>query len=118
MESWTDEIEKRATTYIETIDAMGGALRAIEQGYVQGEIQESAYRWQLAVDSHDKVVVGVNRFRAEEEPKMNLLRVDPAVGERQATRLRALREHRDNEKVSISLSHLKTGAQDISLRSC
>jgi methylmalonyl-CoA mutase N-terminal domain/subunit len=112
VESWTDEIEQRAVNYIGKIDALGGALRAIEQGYIQREIQESAYRWQLAVDRRDKIVVGVNRFRAEEEPKMNLLRVDPAVGERQATRLHALRERRDNEKVSSSLAGLESGAQN------
>ena len=111
VESWTDEIEKRATTYIEAIDAMGGALRAIEQGYIQGEIQESAYRWQLAVDSSDKVVVGVNRFRVEEDQALNLLRVNPEVGARQAARLRALRERRDNEMVSESLARLKVAAK-------
>ena len=112
VESWTDEIEKRATTYIETIDAMGGALRAIEEGYVQREIQESAYHWQLAVDSHDKVVVGVNRFRVEEKQTLNLLRVNPEVGARQAARLCALRERRDNEMVSDTLARLKLGAQN------
>ena len=112
VESWTDEIERRATTYIETIDAMGGALKAIEQGYVQREIQESAYQWQLAVDECDKVVVGVNRFRVEEEQALNLLRVDPEVGARQAARLCALRERRDNQMVSETLSKLKTGAQN------
>ena len=65
VESWTDEIERRAVAYIEAIDAMGGALKAIEKGYVQREIQESAYRWQLAVDSCDKIVVGVNRLLVE-----------------------------------------------------
>ena len=112
VESWTDEIERRATAYIETIDAMGGALKAIEQGYVQREIQESAYRWQLAVDSCDKIVVGVNRFRVEEEPVLNLLRVDPDVGARQAARLHALRERRDNEMVSRTLARLRVGAQN------
>ncbi len=112
VESWTDEIEKRATTYIETIDAMGGALKAIEQGYVQREIQESAYRWQLAVDSCDKTVVGVNRFRVEEEQTLNLLRVNPEVGARQAARLHALRERRDNETVSKTLSRLSLGARN------
>ena len=111
VESWTDEIEKRAIDYIGTIDSMGGALRAIEQGYVQREIQESAYRWQLAVDQRDKVVVGVNRFRTEEHPELDLLRVDPIIGERQTARLRALRERRDSEQVSITLRRLETGAR-------
>jgi len=112
VESWTDEIERRATAYIETIDAMGGALKAIEKGYVQREIQESAYRWQLAVDSCDKIVVGVNRYRVEEEPVLNLLRVNPDVGARQAARLHALRERRDNEMMSSVLSKLRAGTQN------
>ena len=112
VESWTDEIERRATSYIEKIDAMGGALKAIELGYVQREIQESAYRWQLAVDDCDKIVVGVNRFRVEEEPALNLLRVDPEVGARQSARLHTLRARRDNEMVSTTLSQLRVGAQN------
>jgi methylmalonyl-CoA mutase N-terminal domain/subunit len=110
VESWTDEIEKRALDYIGGIDSMGGALRAIEQGYIQHEIEESAYRWQLAVDQRDKVVVGLNRFRTEEQPELDLLRVDPVIGERQTARLRALREGRDSEHVSIALSRLEAAA--------
>jgi methylmalonyl-CoA mutase N-terminal domain/subunit len=112
IESWTDEIEKRAVDYIGRIDAMGGALKAIEQGYVQREIQESAYRWQLSVDNTDKIVVGVNRFRLKEELELDQLRVDPTVGERQATRLSALRKKRDNEIVSRALSLLETAARN------
>jgi methylmalonyl-CoA mutase N-terminal domain/subunit len=112
VESWTDEIERRAIDYIAKIDAVGGALKAIEQGYIQREIQESAYRWQLAVDRGDKIVVGVNRFQVEEELELDLLRVDPAVGERQVVRLQALRERRDNEAASSALSRLEAGAQD------
>jgi methylmalonyl-CoA mutase N-terminal domain/subunit len=91
VENWTDEIEQRVLDYIERIDALGGALRAIEQGYIQREIQESAYRWQLAVDRGEKVVVGVNRFQVQEQLDLDILRVDPAIGERQAARLQALR---------------------------
>ena len=111
VETWTDEIERRAVDYIERIDAMGGALKAIEQGYIQREIQESAYRWQQAVDRGDKVVVGVNRFQVEEDLRPDRLRVNPAVGERQIARLCALREHRDDEEVSSSLSRLEDGAR-------
>jgi methylmalonyl-CoA mutase N-terminal domain/subunit len=111
IENWTDEIEQRAIDYIRRIDAMGGALRAIEQGYIQREIQESAYRWQLAVDREDKVVVGVNRFEAEEELDLALLRVDPTIGERQVIRLQSLRESRSQERVSAALSRLETGAR-------
>ena len=111
VENWTDEIEKRASDYIERIDAMGGALKAIEKGYVQREIQESAYRWQQAVDSGDKIVVGVNQFQAEEALELDILRVDPAIGQRQVDRLRALKQRRDNKKVSESLSRLKGAAE-------
>ena len=111
IEAWTNEIEQRAVDYIQHIDALGGALKAIEQGYIQREIQESAYRWQRAVDRGDKIVVGVNRFQVEEELKLDRMRVDPAVGERQSARLRALRERRDNEKVSSALSRLENAAR-------
>ena len=111
IESWTDEIERRAVDYIAKIDALGGALRAIEKGFIQREIQESAYRWQLAVDHQDRVVVGVNRFQVDEDLRLDTLRVDPTVGERQLTRIRALKDRRDNEIVSSSLSRLKAGAQ-------
>ncbi|MFC2030602.1 methylmalonyl-CoA mutase [Chloroflexota bacterium] len=111
IETWTDEIEKRAIDYIDRIDALGGALRAIEQGYVQREIQESAYRWQMAVDRQDRIVVGVNRFRVEEDITLDLLRVDPVVGERQTAKLQSLRGRRDDEMLSSALSKLGDGAQ-------
>jgi methylmalonyl-CoA mutase N-terminal domain/subunit len=109
VESWTDQIEERALDYIKWIDGMGGALKAIEQGYIQREIQESAYAWQLAVDESDKIIVGVNQFRVQEDPELDILRVDPAVSERQSVRLRALRDRRDNELLSSALSGLKQG---------
>ncbi len=112
IESWTDEIERRAADHIAKIDALGGALKAIEQGYLQREIQESAYQWQLAVDRRDRIVVGVNRFEVDEDLELDLLRVNPFVGERQAIRLRALRDRRDNESVSASLSNLKVSARN------
>jgi len=111
IEKWTGEIEQRAIDYISKIDSLGGALRAIESGYIQREIQESAYRWQRAVDRHDKVVVGVNRFQTGEESRLRLLRVDPAISERQAARLATLRERRDAEVVSAALARLEAGAR-------
>jgi methylmalonyl-CoA mutase N-terminal domain/subunit len=111
IEAWTDDIERRAIDYIDAIDSLGGSLRAIQQGYMQREIQESAYRWQQAVDRADNIVVGVNRFRVEEDLELDRLRLDLAVGERQAARLLALRNGRDNEKVSIALSNLEAGAR-------
>jgi methylmalonyl-CoA mutase N-terminal domain/subunit len=119
VESWTDEIERRACDYIDKIDAMGGALKAIEHGYMQREIQESAYRWQQAVDRGDKTIVGVNQFQSDEELELDILRVDPAVGRRQVDRLQALRQRRDNRSVSDALARLKAAAEtDDSLMPC
>ncbi|MCL7451718.1 MAG: methylmalonyl-CoA mutase family protein [Anaerolineae bacterium] len=112
IERWTDEIERRAQDYIQKIDDLGGALRAIEVGYVQREIQESAYRWQRAVDQVEQVIVGVNRYAAEEDLELDLLHVDPAVGESQAARLQALRQTRSPEAVSGALSRLRAAARD------
>jgi methylmalonyl-CoA mutase N-terminal domain/subunit len=111
VESWTNEIERKAADYISRIDSLGGARKAIEQGYLQREIQESAYRWQQAVEHRDKIVVGVNEFEKQEELHLDRLRVDPAVGKHQAARLQRLRDSRDNEMVSNSLHHLEIGAQ-------
>jgi methylmalonyl-CoA mutase N-terminal domain/subunit len=111
IEAWTDEVERRAVDYIDVIDSLGGALRAIQQGYMQREIQESAYRWQQAVDRADNIVVGVNRFRVEEDLEVDRPRLDRAVGKRQTARLQALRNSRDNEKVSIALANLEAGAR-------
>ena len=90
IEKLTDEIEARAMEYIEKIDDMGGAVKAIENGFMQREIQESAYRYQKAVESKQKMVVGVNCFQVEEEQPKNLLRVNPAIAEAQKERLREL----------------------------
>lgn len=111
VESWTDQVERRAIDYIERIDALGGALRAIEMGYVQREIQESAYRWQKAVDRKDKIVVGVNGFGVQEELRLKILRVDPSVGEQQAAKLGALRKRRDDGAVRAALVQLEAGAR-------
>jgi methylmalonyl-CoA mutase N-terminal domain/subunit len=111
IEAWTDEIDQRASDYIDVIDSLGGALQAIEKGYMQREIQESAYRWQEAVDRGDNVVVGVNRFRVEEDLELDRLCYDPAVGERQTERLLALRDSRDNEKTSRALANLGGAAR-------
>jgi methylmalonyl-CoA mutase N-terminal domain/subunit len=110
VEHLTDEIEKRALDYIEKIDAMGGSLAAIEGGYMQAEILESAYRWQRAVDRKEQIVVGVNEFTISETTPLRLLRVDPAVREQQVARLSALKERRDNERVKNLLKNLEQTA--------
>jgi methylmalonyl-CoA mutase N-terminal domain/subunit len=110
VEQLTTEIEQRALDYIEKIDAMGGMLHAIELGYVQREIQEAAYQYQRAVESGDAVVVGVNRFRAEDETAVTTLRIDPAVERAQVERLRHLRQRRDNERTEVALTLLESAA--------
>ena len=100
VESLTDQIEAKANDYIDRIDKMGGALRAIEAGFIQREIQEAAYRYQRSIESGDKIIVGVNRFQVKQEKPPKILRVDPAVRDQQMARLQALRARRDNEKVS------------------
>jgi len=111
IESLTDELETRAKTYIDKIDEMGGALAAIEQGYVQREIQESAYRYQREIERGNQVIVGVNKFTVDEEVTPDLLRVDESVAKKQAERLAALRKRRDNGAVEQTLSGLKQAAQ-------
>ncbi|MDQ5839045.1 MAG: methylmalonyl-CoA mutase family protein [Acidobacteriota bacterium] len=111
VEQLTSEIERRALEYLERIDAMGGMLHAIEIGYVQREIQEAAYQYQRAVESGEAVVVGVNRFRADEEAEVPTLRIDPGIERAQVERLRALRERRDNERVEVTLTLLEEAAR-------
>ncbi len=107
VEYLTDEIEKRAQEYIDKIDAMGGALAAIGIGYIQREIQESAYRWQMALDRKEQIVVGVNEFTVSEPTPLRLLKVDPAVRERQVARLFALKQRRDEARVKDLLGELE-----------
>ena len=110
IEHLTDEIEEGAREYLNKIEALGGMLRAIETGYVQREIQEAAYRYQKAVEAQEQVVVGVNRFQVEEEPPVNVLRIDPALEHAQVERLRALRERRNTAAVTDALAKLKQAA--------
>ena len=111
VESLTGEIEKRAIEYIDKIDEMGGVVAAISAGYIQREIQQSAYEAQKAVESMEAIVVGVNEFQMEEPEPTNLLEVDPTVGERQCARIAALKDERDNADVSAILASLKKGAE-------
>ncbi len=110
MEQLTNEVEEQALEYLKKIEAMGGMLRAIETGYVQREIQESAYRYQRAIETQEQIVVGVNRFQIEEEQPVPVLRIDPALEQAQVERLRALRERRDSESVTAALKKLEQAA--------
>ncbi len=111
IEHLTDSIEAQATEYIRQIDEMGGVLRAIEQGFINREIQEAAYRYQRQVETGEQVVVGVNAFTVEEGVSIEVLRVDPAIEARQRQRLAELRAGRDNEKVSALRSRLAEAAR-------
>jgi methylmalonyl-CoA mutase N-terminal domain/subunit len=111
VEHLTSEVERLALDYIEKIDALGGMLRAIETGYVQREIQEAAYQYQRAVESETAVVVGVNRFRTEDDTPVPTLRIDPSVERAQVGRLRALRERRDAERTEVALTLLEDAAR-------
>jgi methylmalonyl-CoA mutase N-terminal domain/subunit len=110
IEHLTDEVERRAQEYIDRIDRMGGALPAIEQGYIQQEIGDAAYRYQQEVESQERIVVGVNEYQVEEEMQIERLKVDPAVEERQRARLAQLRARRDGEGVSRLLSRIEEAA--------
>lgn len=111
LETLTREIYERAEEYIKKIDEMGGAVEAVEQGFIQREIQDSAYKYQREIEKEERVVVGVNRFQTEEEKPTNLLRVDPEVRVGQIEQLRRLKSERDDEKVKQSLAALKAGAE-------
>ncbi|EOD01132.1 acyl-CoA mutase large subunit family protein [Caldisalinibacter kiritimatiensis] len=111
IESLTKQIEEEAMKYIDKIDELGGAPKAIEKGYIQREIQESAYKYQKEVESGKQIVVGVNKFQIEEEPHKDILKVDPAVGELQQKKLEQLKAERDNEKVKETLEALRKAAE-------
>jgi len=103
IEQLTDQVEEEAQDYIDRIDAMGGALTAIEQGFQQKEIQESAFRMQRDIEEHRRIVVGVNEYVEKEEKIEGLMRVNPVVGERQRAHLEELRSKRDDAKVREKL---------------
>ncbi|QKI81982.1 methylmalonyl-CoA mutase [Kroppenstedtia eburnea] len=111
VEALTDEIEERALAHIERIDELGGAVAAVEQGYMQREIQRAALETQKGIESGEEVVVGVNRFRLDQEEQPELYRVDPALAREQVERLESLRQRRNGEETDRRLAALKRGAE-------
>ena len=111
VEAKTDEIEKEAMDYIEKIDKMGGVVRAIEQGFIQKEIQASSYRYISEVENKERIIVGVNEFQVDEDHKPELLKIDLAVQDKQIERLKNLKKRRDGERVDQTLANLKRVAQ-------
>jgi methylmalonyl-CoA mutase N-terminal domain/subunit len=110
VEHLTNLIEQKAMEYIKKIDELGGAPQAIEKGYIQQEIQDSAYRYQQEIESGRRIVVGVNKFQIEEEPPKNLLKVDPEVEKIQKEKLSKLKATRDNLAVKNALEELSKKA--------
>ncbi len=110
LETLTNEVERGAWDYIQKIDAMGGMVAAIERSYPQREIAEASYRYQMAVDKKEKIIVGVNEFVAQEKP-LDTLQIDESVAHRQAARLQKLRSDRSQAEVDRRLSALRSAAQ-------
>jgi methylmalonyl-CoA mutase N-terminal domain/subunit len=110
VEALTDEIERKSLEYIQKIEDLGGVVKAIEAGYIQKEIADSAYRYQKAVESGDEVVVGVNKFSVQEPPPANLLRVDPAVEAAQKAKTARVRAERNSAEASARLETLRRTA--------
>lgn len=111
IEALTDDIEKAAQIYIDKIDAMGGAVKAIEQDYIQQEIAASAYQYQNDIESGEKVLVGVNRFTQQEDAAVNVFRVDDSIRKMQTEKLTTLKSSRDNQAVTVSLQQLQEAAK-------
>ncbi len=106
VESLTAEVEAAAWKLIEKIDAMGGSVAAIEQGFMQDEIAKSAYKYQLQIENGEKIIVGVNKFHTEEKNTIPVFRVDELVQTLQVEKLKLLRQKRDNDKVAASLKSI------------
>src|SRR5262249_17416108 len=111
IESLTDSIERGVHDYLKRIEERGGTLRAIETGYIQGEVQNAAYEYQRAVESGERLIVGVNRFQQEDERPIPTFRIDPALERAQVERLRHVRSSRGASAVVAKLAALETAAR-------
>lgn len=112
VENLTNEVEQKAWAYIEKIDAMGGAVKAIEMGYIQEEIAQSAYEYQKQVESQEQIIVGVNKFKIEDENKVPIFRVDDSIRQIQMEKLQALKKERDNPLVKNCLTEIERRAKE------
>ena len=111
LEYLTDQVEAKAQEYLDQIDRLGGAVAAIEKGFIQKEIGAAAYRYQQEIETNERVVVGLNKFQIKEEKLRDLLKLDPSVGEKQVARLKELRSSRDSGAVTQALAELKKAAE-------
>jgi methylmalonyl-CoA mutase N-terminal domain/subunit len=114
LEHLTNTIEQKAVEYIEKIDKLGGAVKAIEKGFMQQEILDSACSYQMEVESKRRIIVGLNKYQVKEQPPKGLLKVDPEVGKLQEEKLKDIKASRDNLLVSETLKTLerKAGKND------
>jgi len=112
VEALTNEIEAKAWDYINKIDEMGGAVEAIEAGYIQREIADSAYKYQRDIESGEKVIVGVNKFVVAEKPISNLFSVDDHIRVVQTEKLAKVKAERNNDKVKALLLDLENAAKE------
>ena len=110
VETLTNEVESAAWQLMEKIDAMGGSVSAIEQGFIQDEIARSAYEYQRQIESGEKIIVGVNRFQNEENTSIPLLKIDDSVQQVQVAKLKAFKQRRDTQQVSAALAKLRDHA--------
>jgi len=111
VEEMTRKVEAAAWEYINKIDAMGGAVEAIEQGYMQDQIARSSYEYQRSIQSGEKIIVGVNKYEVKEKPVENLFTVDDSIRLKQIEKIKSLKSRRDNERVKAHLAALKVAAQ-------
>lgn len=111
VEALTDRMEQEVNAYLDKIEELGGAVTAVEQGYMQREIHQAAYEMQKKIESAEEIVIGMNRFTIENEQPPELLRVDPTLGEKQKAKLEKIRLRRDGVAVEQSLSSLRKAAQ-------
>jgi methylmalonyl-CoA mutase N-terminal domain/subunit len=111
LEALTDELERQAYAYFERIDALGGVIAAIRQGFFQSEIADASFRFQREVEQGERLIVGVNAYEEDESREIPLLRIDPDVEARQVERVKALRARRDAERAGAALGQLEQAAR-------
>ncbi|CUT02023.1 acyl-CoA mutase large subunit family protein [Candidatus Chrysopegis kryptomonas] len=107
VEYLTDEIEKKVWEYIDKIESMGGAIRAIESGFIQNEISKSAYEYQMKIEKKEKIIVGVNEFKTDEKQKIEIFKLNEEAIKKQIEKLKKLKKERDNDRVKGSLKRLR-----------
>jgi methylmalonyl-CoA mutase N-terminal domain/subunit len=111
VESLTDEMEAAAYKYIDKIDLMGGSVNAIEQGYIQQEIADAAYQYQMDIEAGRQIIVGVNKYQSQEKVNPDVFRVDDSIRQTQVDKINLLKAERNNEAVNLKLAQLKEAAK-------